>query len=608
MVHLQVLLSILSLFGIAHLLKIVSASPSGASVFHAAVWVSLILYVGALSNLLPETAIVLRIIGGIGLLLLLRQTMRKMALLTPETGFIIFSIVSFYLLCNTTYFQTFSQVDDFAYWGRMSRYLAEDNALLRQLAPIAALFQYFFTHFSGFQDHLAIFAQGVLIISGAGFVIRPLTTYNGATKRIACCIAFLVIYSLFWILFTGLGTLQVDLLLGISFGVAILAHYCREQNDGEFILGAVLPIALFIVLLKPIGMLFALLALCIICLDYVCKGSSTLRYKLAIIFLAFAATFICYASMRGYLRRQAIADVFSITFTINDILDAFNPSLASERQSLTIKNFLSYIFLTLHPSTYWFAVSVLSVLAIFNISKITRTPFSLTPYLALFGGFVGYSLILLIMYMFVFGEYEGQSLASFERYTITYLLGILIFCMGRLLAISRTGLKSQRIKLWLIAIAFLFIFPNALYFTRHMTRVVGNPNYFYVNTVVKVADEVKKVTAPASKVYFVYSNGSDDESNVFNYLVMPRESNRDCSFIRPPTVTFSSTEPWACVLNVDEFKSKLAHYDFVVFAKTSKEFIDYYAASLNIRPDLNLTRIYEVSKSNDTFTLNSMSR
>ena len=171
MAHLQVLISILSLFGLAHLLKMASPSPAGASFFHASVWSSLILYIGALSSLLPETALALRILGGIGLLLLLRRVLQKKLPLTPELGFLTFSLVAFYLLCQTSYFQTFSQVDDFAYWGRMSRYLAEDNALLRQLAPIAALFQYFFTHYSGFEDHLAIFAQGVLIISGAALVL-----------------------------------------------------------------------------------------------------------------------------------------------------------------------------------------------------------------------------------------------------------------------------------------------------------------------------------------------------------------------------------------------------------------------------------------------------
>jgi hypothetical protein len=252
MAHLQVLISILSLFGLAHLLKMACPSPSGASFFHASVWASLILYIGALSSLLPETALALRILGGIGLLLVLelRWVLHKKPPLTPELGFLTFSLIAFYLLCQTSYFQTFSQVDDFVYWRRMSRYLADDNALLRQLAPIEALFQYFFTHFAGFEDRLAIFAQGVLIISGLALAIRPLARYIGAAKKITCCFAVLVAYSLVWILFTWLGTLQVYLLLGISYSVALLTYYCREPNDKEFILWEILPITLFIVLMK----------------------------------------------------------------------------------------------------------------------------------------------------------------------------------------------------------------------------------------------------------------------------------------------------------------------------------------------------------------------
>jgi hypothetical protein len=601
MAHLQVLISVLSLFGLAHLLKMACPSPSGASFFHAAVWTSLILYVGALGSLLPQTALALRIVGGIGFLLLLRQMLQKKPCLTPEVGFLTFSLITFYLLCQTSYFQTFSQVDDFVYWGRMSRYLADDNALLRQLAPIAALFQYFFTHFAGFEDRLAIFAQSVLIISGLALAIRPLARYTGAAKKITCCFAVLVAYSLVWILFTGLGTLQVDLLLGISYGVALLTYYCRELNNKEFILWEILPISLFIVLLKPIGILFALLAVGVVGLDYVRKGSRSLGYRFGIILLALFAIFICYASMKGYLQRLNLVG-FSVTFTANDVIDALDPNSASTKQALIIKNFVSYIFLALHPSTYWFAVCIVSVLAIFKISKISHVPFSITPYLAMFAGFVAYTLVLLLTYMFVFSEYEGISLASLERYAITYLLGMVIVFMGRLLVLGANGLASRPAKVWLISIAFLYFFPNAVYFARHMARIIGNPSHFYVHTVANIATDVVKVTPSNSKIYFVHSRGTNDEGEVFNYLIMPRDSNRTCSFIRPPEAPRSEVEPWSCALSLEEFKTKVSQYDFVAFAKTSNEFIHHYLKPMQIHA-ITQERIYSVSNANGTVKL-----
>ncbi len=217
-------------------------------------------------------------------------------------------------------------------------------------------------------------------------------------------------------------------------------------------------------------------------------------------------------------------------------------------------------------------------------------------------GFVGYTLVLLIMYMFVFGEYEGLSLASFERYTITYLLGMLIFFMARLLMLSRNSLNTMPVKLWLIGIALLYTFPNALYFARHMTRVIGNPSYFYVNTVASIAAEVVKVTPPTSRIYFIYSPGTNDESNVFNYLIMPRDSNRECSFIRPPEMPRSDADPWSCPLSLEEFKTKVSAYDFVAFAKTSSEFIDYYTRPLQIEANTQ-ARIYAVSNEDGTVTL-----
>jgi hypothetical protein len=180
--------------------------------------------------------------------------------------------------------------------------------------------------------------------------------------------------------------------------------------------------------------------------------------------------------------------------------------------------------------------------------------------------------------------------------------------MGRLIALGHTGLKTPRIKLWLIAIAFLYIFPNALYFTRHMTRVVSNPNHFYVKTVANISTEVIKVTSPTSRIYFVYSSGTNDESNVFSYLIMPRDSNRECSFIRPPEIPRADTDHWSCSLSLEEFQAKLSSYDFVVLAKTSEEFMDYYASPLKISPDLHTTRIYSVSKGNAAFALSPVTK
>ena len=613
MSHIQILISVLCIFGIAHFIKTLGHSSTGSSAFHAAVWTSLFLYAGALIDLLPEVALSLRIIGGVGLLLLFRHAIRTKWSLSADTGFIIFSMIVFYLICNTSIFRTFSQVDDFTHWGRVSRFLTTDNALLTRplgvpdYPPIAGLFQYFFTRYSGFTDYLAIFAQGVITISAAGLLLRPIDRFPIAIKTSAFLVTAIVVYSLPWILFTGLGTLQVDLLLGISFGTALISYYCREETNNTYaLLVAVLPIALFMVLLKPIGILFASIALGAVSIDYIRLRKRSFVLKVTVVGLMFLVIFLGYFSWKQFLLQHGIGETFSIKKVLGaDILNTFTNNGEPSRQLLTLINFGRYIFLSIHPSTYWFLVCVITGLTALKVSKKTDSSFSLTSIFILFGGFASYLLILLILYMFSFTEYEGTRLASFERYTITYLLGMLIFFGGQLLYSAGSAPISRTLKLWLLGIALLCAAPNALYFARYTNKVLTQPNTLYVNKVITVADDVLRKTPPTSKVYFIYSNGSNDESNVFHYLIHPRHSNRECSSVRLPHTVHARSDPWTCSLSVDEFKSKLMRYDYVIFAQTSAEFWRDYAAALKIQP-FNNVRIYSISSVGGSLTLSPM--
>jgi hypothetical protein len=595
MANIQIAISISSLIGLAHLFKIVKSSSKTISIFHTSVLISLILYVGALGAVLAETAYVLRAIGFIGLILLIRDIVRAKVSIKPESVFVAFSIIGFYILCNTSSFRTFSQVDDFGHWARVSRYIFESNALLvnheyithHDYPPISALFQYFFTRFSGFEDRTIIFAQGILIISGSALLFRPLSDVNNLYKKIIFGITAIGIYSLYWIFSSwfvtvSLGTVSVDLLLGLCFGLSIYVYSCQDRNDHFAGIWAALPILLFIVLLKPIGIVFSIISYGIIFTNYLICGFGPRRNKIYIAFASLAAILVFYASWKLYLRQNDISAHFTIAFNLLDIFHAFDTTIASPRQTQTFKNFINFIFLSYHTLTYWFIVCVSWIFLIFFISKLFKITFNFYTYFMLLFGFAGYLLLLLILYMFTFSEWEGIRLASIDRYSMTYILGVLIFLWGQLLFISNASLIKRSTTLVLFSISLLFVLPNFSYIQRDINHLIARKNPSYVEQVAIIADQVLKVAPPSAKVYFIYSDGSNDESSVFNYLLIPRHTNRDCSFIRPPDVARLDSQPWVCYLTAAELMSKISHYDFVVFAKTSAEFIDYYERSFNI--------------------------
>ncbi len=616
MPHLQNFLSILSLLGVAHLLKIGTPLTAGLSIFHASIITCLILYVGALADLLPETALGIRVVGMVGIALLLIDMFKSRARLNAEIIFMVVTMAGFYLLCQTTAFRSFSQVDDFGYWGRLSRYMAEQNTLLGRhesirpldYPPIAALFQYFFVHFSGFEDRIAIFAQGILIISGTSLLIRPISTATRVGAVIWACLSSLSIYSLYWIfsswfMTVSLGTLSVDLLLGISFGLTWHVYYSLDQQcDSSKRIGAAVPIILFIILLKPIGILFAAISICVIFLDYLKMNQTGLRWRLTTSVAICISILIFYATWKIYLSKQGINPTFPTTFTFTDIFNAFNFDLATQRQVITITNFLNQIFFSFDRTTYWFLISFSLLAVIFFISKHAKIKFSILPYLFVYAGLCVYLAALLVLYLFSFSEWEGTRLASIDRYTKTYIIGVLVFFGGRIIFLANGRSLNWSLKLGVSLLSLLLIAPNLGYVTRDIKRIVFKQDPSYVDRVVAVADQVLLRTPSNAKIYFVYSDGSNDESGIFNYLITPRTSNSNCSFIRPPDIAFSDSQPWACALSLDDFRAKITSFDFVVLAKVSQEFIDYYLSPMKIQ--FNITQpIFSIERSSEKILL-----
>lgn len=610
MSHIQIFLSLLSLLGIMHLLRLATRTKSELSVFHSAIFVSLVLYFGAIFELLPETAITVRYIGLGGAILFFLNIQNYKQFISTRFLFILLSLVVFYSLCQTKYFMTFSQVDDFGHWGKVSKHIYNTDSILapqtyitlRDYPPIAALFHYFFTYFSGFEDRFALFAQGVLILTGLSLLIESNDSSTNLRKLGVFIVTSLTLYSLCWIfsswfMSVSLGTLSVDTLLGISFGLILYIYFSWQSSRDFSGVWPALMVAMFVVLLKPIGILFASIAIGIILLDHLTTSRSTLASKLVTPVIATGLLMISYMSWKIYLYQNNITPSFTTQFTLTDVYQAFSKELATQRQSITIKNFINQVFFTFDRTTYWFAVCALAggmIIILLKSKNFTTT--SIINRMWIFVGFFVYLFVLLVLYIFSFSEWEGTRLASFDRYSKTYLLGMLVFLFGTIVSLRACSPSSFKINLCVITLVSLIIVPNVTYVKRDIKRVIFNHNDpSYVDNVARVAATTLKLTNPTSRVYFIYIDGSNDESNVFNYLVAPRQNNRTCSFIRPPTSPRSDTQPWFCNMSLEEFKTTLKGYDFLVLGKVSQEFIAYYLTPIGYIQSMHPSDVFVIS-------------
>lgn len=598
MAHVQILLTILALIGVALTIEKTTTTRFSVSLLYATIFISIVLYFGGLANYLEITATTVRVIGWIGLISCLMQ-LKKWQIKADEI-YILVSAIGFYIFCQREPYSIFPFIDDYSHWGRMSRYITENNRLIvnsdaigvKYYPPIAALFHYFFTHFSGYQDNLTIFANGLLIIIFSAPILVAVSKYEVAEKKLVLALTSLSLYSIFWIFGLGLHSLWADLLLGFSFGIGLYIYFNQGYQSKNAALLANIPILLYMTQIKQIGILFSIFTLVIIGMDYFKSDKSKLLRKLIIIGSILLGLILFEWTWTKYLNIQNIETGFKISLT--QIFSVFNPVTNTERQSVTISRFIDYFFFSHHLSTFWFLVTLILFGGIAAFKKKNKLELKLTPFGLAYLFFVAYSISLLFLYLFSFSPYEGPRLASIDRYILTYILGLLIFFGGTLINISSTG-KNIKYKFYLLTIAMMITLPNAgRILLDTVTVVLNTAPLNEAGEISKISKYVEQKTSKNSKIYIIWSDGSNDESVIFSYFLMPRVVNTECSFVKSPHSLRAENDVWSCSMSTEQFKDRISGYDYLLLAKPSEEFLNYFGERLKIQHVKNQTILFKI--------------
>jgi len=603
MAHLQILLTILALIGVALTIEKQTNTTFSLSILYATIFISIVLYFGALLNYLETTATSVRAIGWVGLISCLMQ-FKKREIKADEIYIFVFA-VGFYIFCQSASYSIFPFIDDYSHWGRMSRYIAANNRLIinsdavgvKYYPPIAALFHYFFTHFSGYVDNIVIFSNGLLIIIFSAPILTTVSQYKADEKKIVFTLISLSLCSFFWIFGLGLHSLWADLLLGFSFGIGLDIYFNQEHRSKNAALLATIPILLYTVQVKQIGILFSLFTLTIIGIDYLKYDKSILLRRLLNIGLTLILIILFEWTWKKYLYVKNIEIGFNIS--LSQIFSVFDPATTTDRQSITISRFIDYFFFSHHLSTFWFVVTLILFGGIGVFKKMNKLELKLTPFVLAYLLFVAYSILLLFLYLFSFSPYEGPRLASIDRYILTYILGLLIFLCGTLTNIGSRG-ETKQCKLYLLIIAIVIILPNSGRILLDTVRVVLNtypPDK--VGDIGNISKYVKEKTSENSNIYIVWSEGSNDETVIFSYFLVPRLANTECSFVKPPQSPRAEDDAWSCSMSTEQFKDKISSYDYLLLANPSKEFLNYFAESLNIQYAENQPTLYKIVDSKE---------
>ena len=441
--------------------------------------------------------------------------------------------------------------DEFSFWASSAKIIYTTNALFDQNSPIffktyppiQQLFQYYTLNFLGWSEKYVLYAQGFWVLSGLLCVCGSLIQhklYASLAFVVSCCLPFYFGYSF--------STIYSDALLGVAFAACLCLAFGINQDISRFRLIAFAICAATLTLIKEIAVVLVFIATAVFLLKLIfgsqhdnsisetrryCRGS----YKALLFAIVGITTAIIVSSSTWswYVRKidavrqltlPSVADLNQVGWQLR-----LNQTLTELWQRVLKPGYLQTndFFVHARPSLVWTVVVLVFFSLLWAIStdkRQRRLNILVICFLCL--GSAGYLIVLLISYLFIFTEYEGVRLASFERYISTYMLAwsVVIFACW----IQRlTSIKTTKLQKGLVTLALLIIVcgaPRQFYVEVRSINSVGQAQLLR-ETMEDFAAKAKLHMMPSDKIYFIAQNSNGLERVMFYYAMLPYTSSTE---------------------------------------------------------------------------------
>lgn len=506
----------------------------------------------------------------------------------------------------------FTGWDEFSFWGASIKIISATDAIYNNGSPLSYAFksyppaqqllQYFFVKSFGWKESTVLIAHGFFIMSAVLFTASTLVQKSSAASSLAFIIAIPVIYYFGF----DFGHVFVDQLLAVIFSASI-ACALRKDTIHKFIL---FPATLFLLLeTKQMGLVFALFALLIAILNEIISLEMDISYRLkraAKVGVAGAVSiFASYKTWILYLSASGVVPVFQSDRGVERLWSDDNKQLA-----LTLKELVKRID---DPAYFqmggqvFSGLTIVMVTLVLSLASLSLIIFSVKNKAEICNSFVFsvsmiflwpvYVIFLLLCYLMFFSEYESIRLASFERYTATFLLAWLIslICLTARIFTEQKNI-IVRIILCAMMISCVIYIPEQFY--KDANSITSNEKWIKTRVNVKrFADELMPIMKSGDKAYFIQQQSRGFEKNIFNYSVLPYAANTWCWTLGKK---YFESDVWTCDRDINQVTQG---YSYLVIFTSDKQFWENnskYFTNWSGKDDE--TGIYKINRSADGTT------
>lgn len=597
MIVIEILFLILSLsFGIKIALKI----SQEESLLIAICGMGILTYILGLVNLL---GISIYIIIGTSIISIIytivklkkKEVKIKELLTLPTVVYVVTVVLIYFMIKNVG----FIMYDEYMFWGTNLKEMIYHSCLWGSnkidgihttYPPFTAIIEYIFCMINGeFSESISYFGIITLMLT----TLMPLFKNEKYTIK-----SFLKIISVIGITYIAIiffnyniANLVVDCILGIIFAVTMFLIYkIKEKKD--YITVIILLISL--TLIKTNGILFAGIAIMQLffikifeLIDKKERKVKNILKEISIVRILLLTILTTYATWKIYytLNGKQVDDRHDKNYVENINIKEFVNAItqnenASDRNKKIAKSFIRKILkenITIKDkcdtAIFIFIITNIMLLIYMMVSKNKSKIFA--NFISINIGFFLYMLTNLIIFMFVFQEYEGKMLMGFERYTQTYMLAMVL----NIIYLIQEKTEYKRI---IIMCVLMLLMPNGLQdivnyspqsvYTRHK-------EYIDNNIIIDKSKEVLDTASKDDKVYILdYLEGGFIVHRM-RYYISPIKTNLLYEYnITSKEDDIKEYEYHRTIITERDFMEKLKaeKYNYVYIISANDKFLEEY--------------------------------
>lgn len=533
-----------------------------------------------------------------------------------STGFFIYIFI-FILFFIIDYNRHFTTWDELSHWGlmvkemlRLDRFYTDVSSNLiphRDYLPFPGLLELLWVQLSGaYREGVVSMGLHVFIVSS---IILPLAdaVQNRASKNTLLTWASLTLIVI-WIMVSfdptdRFKTIYVEFLFPAIFlyiATLIITKECVNTIGGYFFF---IFASVGLIMSKQVAFVFWLLIEIMFIVTLINEKKSITKENLIKIAISISVPILALLSWSLYIKSQGISiggdfgvDIASLK--LKDIVGILFFGKGEAYQVNVIKNFWVALF-SKSIFTGTLQITVISGLLLscallaylwFRFGKRINLLLFITVFVL---GTIGYSMMILATYVFVFPKEDAVELVMFDRYMSSYLVAEFIFCLICSVWMLKDSISIARAEKWfiLLVVCCIILDPTRL-INLTPQYIIYNGSFFKYEAEASLLDIL-----PSGSHVYIMCNGEFG----YDYFIQYYKNEVHIDMVDDlVTYNFASKE------YVDELISEIRKNDYLLVTSIDDDSNNQIKAYIDLGTNLKSHMLYKIEKVDESIKLLEM--